>query len=89
MTTTDYQPVSCDLHSVYELLAMRRSRVRVEVAGPDGARHSVSGWVLDVCTRDGAEYLELVTDDGTGVSYRLDRLQAVRTEDGRQITDRG
>jgi transcriptional antiterminator Rof (Rho-off) len=89
VTTTDYRPISCGLHSAYELLAMHRTRVCVEVRGPDGAGQSVSGQVVDVCTRDGAEYLELVTDGGERVAYRLDRLLTVTTEDGRQIADPG
>jgi transcriptional antiterminator Rof (Rho-off) len=87
VTTTDYRPISCGLHSVYELLAMHRTEVHVETCGPDGAPHSVQGRVQDVCSRDGAEYLVLVTDAGECLAYRLDRLQAVRTADGRQIVD--
>ena len=88
MRTTDYRPVSCDLHSEFELLAMRRGRVALEVVDETGHRHGVSGQVMDVSTRAGAEYLELVTDAGERVAYRLDRLARVRTADGRQILDR-
>lgn len=87
VTTSDYRPVSCDLHSELELLAMRHGKVEV-----DGERDGcpVSGLacvVLNVLTRDGAEYLELQTPAGARFACRLDRLRRIRLDDGRQIID--
>ena len=73
--TTDYEPISCDLHSEYELLAMHGARVELQVA--DEPR-PVRGRVRDLVTRDGAEYLILEGADGTRQAWRLDRLRAVR-----------
>lgn len=86
VTTTDYRPVSCDLHSELELLAMRRARVRLDARLPDGELRDLDCRVLDVRTRDGAEYLELQDAAGRCLSCRLDALRAIRLEDGRQIS---
>lgn len=75
---TDYRPVSCDLHSRYELLAMRRSRVSLDADTPRGQVRGQLCRVMDVRTRDGAEYLEVLTDTGERLGYRLDWLLAVR-----------
>lgn len=83
MTTTDYEPIDCDQHSVLELLAMRRAPVLMTArAASDDATFSVIGKVLDVLTRDGAEYLELCDQAGTPVLVRLDRLLSLSTPDG-------
>ncbi len=86
--TTDYRPVSCDLHSELELLALRGARVTID-ADCDG--REVVGRVAsvsDVLTRDGAEFLVLVDTAGT-FCCRLDRIRRIRLEDGRQIFDQG
>lgn len=85
VTTTDYRPVSCDLHSQLELLAMHRADIRL-----DGERAGVGVTdlpcqVLDVQTRDGAEYLQVRTAAGERLDWRLDKLERIRLEDGRQI----
>lgn len=89
MTTTDYRPVSCGLHSEYELLAMRRAWVWLDLALPEGPLDGVKCRLLEVRTRDGAEFLEGVTVDGEPFAYRLDQVRAVRTGDGRQISGCG
>lgn len=77
MTTTDYRPISCDLHSKYELLAMRRDWVSLDGEGPAGELRGLRCQVLDVQTRSGAEYL--VVQDGAGqrLEIRLDRVISV------------
>lgn len=84
--TTDYSPVSCDLHSEFELLAMRRALVRLDAQLSGEEIHDLECRVLDVQTRDGAEYLELEDLTGRRLSCRLDRIRALRLEDGRQIS---
>jgi len=70
-----YKPVSCGLHSEYELLAMHRSRVRLSCISDDKSLQTLEGKVLDVVTREKAEYLVLETDGTEAVSIRLDRIQ--------------
>lgn len=77
---TDYRPISCDLHSQYELLAMRRARVLLDADAPEGAVRGLSCRVVDVYTRDGAEYLQVVTDAGERRVYRLDRIVGLLPE---------
>ncbi|MGD2119638.1 MAG: Rho-binding antiterminator [Chromatiales bacterium] len=71
--TNDYQPVACSLHSEYELLAMHRETVALE-CNDTQLPHTLTGMVIDLVTRDGAEYLCLDTDNGMQ-QVRLDRIQ--------------
>jgi transcriptional antiterminator Rof (Rho-off) len=72
---SDYRPVGCDAHSVLELLAMRRCKVRVTYLD-----HSevavVEGVIVDLLTRSGAEFLVMTTPAST-FQLRLDRLQSI------------
>jgi len=79
--TTDYRAIDCDQHSLLELFALRRLAVEVEaVDGQDGPIR-LRGTVIDVVTRDRAEYLVLQAGAAEApVRVRLDRL--------RQISDR-
>ena len=70
-----YKPVSCGLHSEYELLAMHRSRVRLSSLSGAKSMQTVEGKVMDVVTRDKAEYLVLEIDGGETVSIRLDKIR--------------
>ena len=84
--TTDYVPVSCDLHSEFELLAMRRAPIRLDARLAEGEVRGLECRVLDVQTRDGAEYLELEDRGGRRLCCRLDRVRGIRLDDGRQIS---
>ncbi len=77
MTTNDYVPIGCDQHSILELLAMHRSRVRVDALDESGAPISLDGRVADVITRAGAEYLVLDAGAAGMRSMRLDRVIAI------------
>lgn len=87
MTTTDYQPIACDLHSEYELLAMRRAWIRLDADLPERRVHGLSCQVVDVLTRDGAEYLELLDECGEAFSCRLDRVLGFTAQTGSQKSD--
>lgn len=78
-----YQPVSCDLHSRLELAILRRQtltlRWQESEAGtadpPTDGIHSATLRLLDIYTRDGAEWLEVEPlDGGTVFRLRLDQL---------------
>lgn len=76
MTTTDYQPIDCDQHSVLELLAMRRAQVSVVYQQDDAAPRHAEGIVVDVLTRRGAEFLVLAVGPER-LAVRLDHLAAI------------
>lgn len=79
MTTNDYRPIDCGLYSEYEVLAMRRSWVALVVTAEDGSVQELRCRVLDVRTRDGAEFMEVEAEGGERLAFRLDRLCQVRT----------
>ena len=62
-----YKPVSCDLHSQLELMAMHKSLVSLTIKD---SNHSLKGVISDIRILDGAEYL--VLDNGAKV--RLDAI---------------
>lgn len=80
MTGTDagtYVPVACAFHDRLELAVMRRRRLILEwLDGGDRVAERVLP--VDVETRDGAEWLTLLGDDGREVRIRLDRIVAAR-----------
>lgn len=74
---SDYKPINCGLHSELELLAMRRKLVRLEVMLENDQKQEISGRVLDVYTREGAEYLQMMGKQGQTIKLRLDRIIAI------------
>jgi transcriptional antiterminator Rof (Rho-off) len=78
---SDYRPISCDAHSVLEVLALRRSRVDIECVDSDTESRVHSGRVVDILTRAGAEYL-VVESGSQRLDLRLDRLRTIRDIDG-------
>ncbi len=77
---SDYQPISCEFHDFLEAAATLRRRTAIEYLDEAGQPASITAVVLDVRTKDGAEYLYA---DNNAV-IRLDRLIAV---DGRKLLD--
>ena len=88
---TDYRPIACSQYSELEVLALQR--VRVTLVGTDeaGAEVVLTGTIVDLVTRDHAEYLVLENTAGRH-SLRLDRLDEIRDGEARvlwrQKTDR-
>lgn len=70
---TPYQPISCDFHDLLEGLATTRRKAAIAFVGPEGAVVQVESTIVDIVTRDGAEYLKLAN----GEWLRLDRLVSV------------
>lgn len=68
-----YHPIDCALHDELQLRALRRTRVGIRVQDGSGPPEELNGVVVDVLSRDGAEYLVL---EG-GREIRLDRLVEV------------
>lgn len=80
--TTEYRAIDCDQHSVLELMAMHRRPVEIEAVDESGQRIGLRGVVVDVLTRDRAEYLMVQIPDGEPVAVRLDRLCRIREPEG-------
>ena len=70
----EYRPVDCGLHSEYELLAMHGSEIRLSYVSEQGEMLQEEGRVVDVLTRDKAEYLVLSHQARTPLEVRLDRI---------------
>jgi transcriptional antiterminator Rof (Rho-off) len=80
--TPDYVPIACDLYSELEVLADRRTEVIAEAETAAGTLQQVRGRVLDLVTRDGAEYLLLARESAESLPLRLDRLRRLSDPDG-------
>lgn len=75
---TPYTPIACGLHDELQLRAMRRATVDLTASRQNGHRESLRGRVLDVLTRDGAEFLVVeLLEDASRVELRLDHLISV------------
>lgn len=68
-----YQPIDCGLHSRFELLAMQRRTVRLRYRS-EADPELLTVRVIDVETRDGAEFLVVETEAGRQ-QLRLDRIE--------------
>ena len=73
-TGTDYVPISCALHSEYELAILRRQRLRLVWNDSSVIRDQVVQ-PLDLKTTNNEEFLICRTTDDTTQNIRLDRVQ--------------
>lgn len=74
--STDYVPISCALHSKYELAILRRQRLRL-VWNDSSVIHDQVVQPLDLKTTNREEFLICRTADDTTQNIRLDRVQRV------------
>lgn len=81
---TDYRPIACDQYSLLEVLALERLDVIVDYVDERGDAVSLSGVVIDMHSRNGAEFLVL---EGAGqrVDLRLDRLREICRPNGESL----
>jgi len=75
-TITPYQPVSCELHSQFELLAMHGTPCRLKLKSAQKPE-ILTGQITDIITRDKAEYLILKDSEGKTRQVRLDDIDTV------------
>ena len=68
-----YRPVACGLYDRFEAAAVERRTVRLVLTG--GA--ALTGRIADVFSKDAAEWLVLVTDDGVPHTLRLDTIASM------------
>ena len=71
---SDYRAISCDQHSQYELMIMRRQRLRVSGRSDRGEERDLEVLPLDLISRAGEEFLLVETREGERLEFRLDRL---------------
>ncbi|WP_456407327.1 Rho-binding antiterminator [Thiolapillus sp.] len=76
MEEDSYIPIDCGLHSEYELLAMHRRRVILRFDAGKEMRE-LEGKVVDVLTRNQAEYLRLLLEEGGTLDIRLDKIREI------------
>ena len=72
-----YQPVSCELHSQYELIIMRGQQVQLNYLDESGATISANVLPVDIQTRNGEEFLVIKKED-VEMTIRLDHILKMR-----------
>jgi Rho-binding antiterminator len=65
-----YDPIDCALHDRLEAAATLGRPVRLRYETPEGELEMGEERIMDILTRNGAEYLTLAS----GVEVRLDRI---------------
>lgn len=73
MTQESYRPIPCIQHERLEFAALRRTPLLLTYEA-GGERVSASVQVLDVYTRDGAEWLSASDEAGKEAVIRLDQI---------------
>ncbi|TEU22850.1 MAG: hypothetical protein E3I13_02185 [Gammaproteobacteria bacterium] len=66
---SDYQRISCEAHSVYELAIMRGQSIQVII---DGSTQTIQP--KDILTKAGAEYLIFVDENNIQQELRADAI---------------
>ena len=73
-----YQPISCELHSQYELAIMHKNKLELSWIENDVLVEQSNIQPLDVLTRDKAEYLVAINEDNEKLFLRLDQITKMR-----------
>ena len=73
-----YQPVSCELHSQYELAIMHKSKLELSWLSGGELVTETNVQPLDVKTENKAEYLVAVTEKNENLLLRLDQITKMR-----------
>lgn len=76
MATSEYTPISCALHSEYELAIMHKKRLRLRWQDGD-QMHNLDITPVDLTTRDNAEFLLGKNESGQPVEIRLDKILGI------------
>lgn len=73
-----YQPVSCELHSQFELTIMHKSKLELSWLSEGELITETNILPLDVQTKDKAEYLLAVNAENKNLCIRLDHIRKMR-----------
>ncbi len=74
---SDYRPVSCALHSEFELAIMHGRRMKLKWHDEDGAVQEAVVRPVDLVTKNHEEFL-VVEHEGERRMIRLDRISAAQ-----------
>ncbi|HAP45608.1 MAG TPA: hypothetical protein DCQ66_04115 [Gammaproteobacteria bacterium] len=66
---SDYQRISCETHSIYELAIMRNQSMQVNI---DGRTQTIQP--KDIITKISAEYLIFMDEDNVQQELRADKI---------------
>jgi Rho-binding antiterminator len=69
-----YQPVSCDLHSLYELAIMHQYKLRLSWREQDEVITAENIFPLDIQIKNKAEFLIAKTAEQNNLCIRLDHI---------------
>jgi|LWDU01.1.fsa_nt_gi transcriptional antiterminator Rof (Rho-off) len=64
---SDYQRISCETHSIYELAIMRNQSMQVSI---DGRAQTIQP--KDIFTKSSVEYLTFIDENGVLQELRID-----------------
>lgn len=70
----NYTPVSCAVHSEYELVIMRGLSLRIRWRPANGLELTETLKPYDLVTRDGAEFLLALNENNQDIKIRLDKI---------------
>lgn len=73
-----YQPISCELHSQYELAIMHQNKLQLSWLSEGQLVTETDISPIDVQTKNKAEYLIAVTADNKNLCLRLDHITEMR-----------
>lgn len=71
-----YTPVSCDLHSQFELLIMHNNQINMHWQDEKGHQHNSIVRPKDIQTKAGEEFLIVVDSNNEQLNIRLDRIHS-------------
>jgi Rho-binding antiterminator len=74
VTTTDYIPIDCGIHSELELAILKRARLQLVWREADGTTYRETVTPTDLDAGNQEEYLHAVDNRGTAYRIRLDRI---------------
>ncbi len=74
----NYTPIACEFYSILEVAILHKDSMRVVWHDEDGMTKIENLLLLDLKTRDGAEYLYARSSTGEIFEIRLDKLRDVK-----------
>lgn len=77
----DYMPISCDLHSQYELAIMHKNKLYLRWKSEEQIVTETNITPVDVRTKNKAEYLIAETSTHKNLCIRLDHIIEMRILD--------
>jgi len=73
----DYQPIACHVHDTYEIAIMHQTMLKLDWRQAGILRHDTVRPV-DLCTKEGAEWLLAENRSGKQLEIRLDWIREAK-----------